>query len=121
MLPEVESHGNNFENALNVDDGVENGVGLNDEPVHWCHILVISVVLGSHEHRVEQDTCDDEHVKPLLVDQPHHVEPQPRIVVILLERRLFGPLHLDAIQPEDVPLVSETLLVQLVVLLDLLL
>ena len=34
MLPEVESHGNDFENTLNVDDGVEDGVGLNDEPVH---------------------------------------------------------------------------------------
>ena len=121
MLPKIESHGNDFENTLDVDDSVEDGVGLDDEAVHWCHILVVSVVLRSHEHRVEQDACDYKHVKPLLVDQPHHVEPKPRIVVIPLECRLFGPLHLDPIEPEDVPLVSETLLIQLVVPFDLLL
>ena len=118
MLAEVESHGNDFENTLNIDDSVEDGVGLNNETVHWCHILVVSVVLRSHQHRVEQNACDDEHVKPLLVHQPHHVEPKLRIVVIALKGSLFGTLDLDAIEPEDVPLVSESLLVILVVLLD---
>ena len=85
MLAEVETHRDNFEDALNIDNGVKDWVGLNNEPVDWCHVLVVCVVLGPHQHRVEQDACDDEPVKPLLVNQPYHVESEPRVVVVPVE------------------------------------
>tara|TARA_B110000285_G_C15091398_1_gene599293 strand:- start:412 stop:765 length:354 start_codon:yes stop_codon:yes gene_type:complete len=93
-----ESHGNDLEDELQVNEEVEQRICGCDEFVDGCSVIFVHVVLHTHQHRAQENKAHYEMIEPILVNDMCEGKPVPRPVVqAAAPARLFGELVIFAV------------------------